>query len=182
MENKQTVYDHDGYKTTTEESPFPQTITEEELQQFIANRENAKYLTESDKGELYPIPNLVKAYRAVFVDKDNMGAEDITFGITRFDPGSYHEKHAHEDAEEIMYILSGRYIGGVGDDEFLHKPGDVIFVPRGAVHWAYNPFDEPLVELFLYTKPSLESAGYGLESDGYDNIGSKVQDTQKNAE
>ena len=179
METKTTIYDHDGYKTTVEESPFPQKITEEELQQFIKNRDGATYLTQTDKGEMYPIPNLVNAYRAIFVDKDNMGAEDITFGITRFDPGSYHVKHAHEDAEEIMYILSGRYIGGVGDDEFLHQPGDVIFVPRGATHWAYNPFDEPLVELFLYTKPSLQSAGYGLEDDGYSNIGSDVENTQK---
>ena len=179
MENKTTVYDHGGYKTTVEESPFPQKITEEELQKFIKNRDNAYYLTQTDKGEMYPIPNLVNAYRAIFVDKDNMGAEDITFGITRFDPGSYHVKHAHEDTEEIMYILSGRYIGGVGEDEFLHQPGDVIFVPRGATHWAYNPFDEPLVELFLYTKPSLQSAGYGLESEGYSNIGSDVESTQK---
>ena len=68
MENKTTVYDHGGYKTTVEESPFPQKITEEELQKFIKNRDNAYYLTQTDKGEMYPIPNLVNAYRAIFVD------------------------------------------------------------------------------------------------------------------
>lgn len=182
MDNKTTIYNHDGYKTTVEESPFPAKITEEELQQFIKNRDVAKLLTTTEGGELYPIPNLVNAYRAILVDKDNMGAEDITLGICRFDPGSFHEKHTHEDAEEIMYILSGRYIGGAGDDEFLHQAGDVIFVPRGTVHWAYNPFDEPLVELFLYTKPSLQSAGYSLDADGYSNIGADVENKQRSAE
>ena len=34
------------------------------------------------------------------------------------------------------------------------------FVPRGAVHWFSNPFDEPVEMLFAYTRPSLAEAGY----------------------
>ena len=61
-----------------------------------------------------------------------------------------------------MFILSGRGIGGVGNVEMEMARGDTIWVPRGEVHWAYNPFDEPLEMLFIYTRPTLKSAGYEI--------------------
>ncbi len=35
-------------------------------------------------------------------------------------------------------------------------------MPRDAVHRAYNPFDQPCEVLFLYTRPSLQKAGYDI--------------------
>jgi quercetin dioxygenase-like cupin family protein len=66
---------------------------------------------------------------------------------------------------------------GVGDsdEETIQGAGDIVFVPRGAKHWAYNPFDEPQIHIFVYTRPSLSSAGYSLESQGYEEIGKKVE-------
>lgn len=75
---------------------------------------------------------------------------------------SFHKKHTHENAEEIMYILSGRVMGGVVDQEFEVEKGDTVWVPRGAVHWAYNPFDDPCEFVFLYTRASFQSAGYEI--------------------
>jgi quercetin dioxygenase-like cupin family protein len=53
-------------------------------------------------------------------------------------------------------------VAGVNDQEAVVAQGDTIWVPRGAVHWFSNPFDEPCEFLFLYTKSSLKKAGYEM--------------------
>ena len=122
-----------------------------------------KYVLKMEDGRNEPIKDLEKASRIIFVDKERVGAEDITFGFSRWEPNmSFHKKHTHENAEEIMYILSGRVMGGVVDQEFEVGKGDTVWVPRGAVHWAYNPFDEPCEFVFLYTRASFQSAGYEI--------------------
>ena len=112
-------------------------------------------------GRNEPIEGLADALRIILIDEEQAGAQDITFGYTRFNPkSSVHKKHRHEKAEEIMYILSGRGIGGVNDEEVGLVKDDTLWVPRGALHWFYNPFDEPCESLFLYTRSSLKRAAY----------------------
>jgi quercetin dioxygenase-like cupin family protein len=116
-----------------------------------------------DEGRNEPIQDLEHALRIVIVDEERVGAEDVTFAYCRFEPEmSFHKKHVHNNAEEIIYILSGRMIGGVEHEEFEIGKGDTIWVPRGAVHWAYNPFEEPCEFVFTYTRKSLRSAGYEI--------------------
>lgn len=112
-------------------------------------------------GRNEPIKDLDNAKRVVLVDKDTVGAEDITFAHCTFEARTAtHKKHIHKDAEEVIYILSGKGISGLIDTEVEMNPGETMFVPRGAVHWFYNPFDAPVEMLFVYTRPSLQSAGY----------------------
>ena len=114
-----------------------------------------------EDGRDEPIKDLDNAKRVVLVDRDTAGAEDITFAYCRFEAHTAaHKKHIHQHAEEVIYILSGRGISGVNDTEVEMRAGQTMFVPRGAVHWFYNPFPEPVEMLFLYTRPSLHSAGY----------------------
>ena len=114
-----------------------------------------------EDGRNEPIKDLTNATRIVLVDKDTVGAEDITFAYCKFEAQtSLHKKPAHEDAEEVIYILSGRGLSGIQDTEEELCAGDTMFIPRGAVHWFYNPFDEPVEMIFIYTRPSLKAAGY----------------------
>jgi uncharacterized RmlC-like cupin family protein len=123
----------------------------------------SKYLLKLMDGREEPIRDLVNTTRTIIIDKYTVGAEDITFGYCKTMPKiAYHKKHIHKDAEELMYVLSGRSISGVGDQEFIKEKGDTVWVPRGVVHWGYNPFDEPVEFLFVYTRPTLESAGYEI--------------------
>jgi mannose-6-phosphate isomerase-like protein (cupin superfamily) len=119
------------------------------------------YLIKRGDGRNEPIKDLSNARRVVLVDKDTKGAEDITFARCTFDAKtSVHKRHVHHNAEEVIYILSGKGMSGIGDSEVVMSQGDTMFVPRGAIHWFYNPFDEPVEMIFIYTKPSLGSAGY----------------------
>ena len=115
------------------------------------------------EGKLEPIKDLEGASRVILVDEDSLGAEDITFGYSKFEPHtSIHKKHTHPEAEEIMFILKGKGITGIKDEEFELKEGDTLFVPRGEKHWFYNPYDEACEFIFIYTKNSLAKAGYKL--------------------
>lgn len=125
-----------------------------------------KYLIRLGEGRDEPIKDLDGASREILVDAQQGDAEDVTFGFSRFEPRtSLHKKHTHPEAEEIMYILKGRGMAGAGEDEFEVKAGDTLWIPRGAVHWFYNPFDEACEFVFLYTRPTLKSAGYHLTGE-----------------
>ena len=125
---------------------------------------NNPYLIKLEDGRIEPIKDLEHSIRRILVDKDTVGAENVTFAYCKFNPRmSFHKQHTHDQAEEIMYILSGKGIGGVADSgEFEMTAGDTIWVPRGAPHWFQNPHDVPCEMLFIYTKPSLASAGYTI--------------------
>jgi quercetin dioxygenase-like cupin family protein len=128
-----------------------------------------QYVFKLEDGRVEPIHDLMKsekefALRRILVDGQT-GARHLTFGYTRLDPiTSYQKKHAHPHAEEVFYVLAGKGIGGVGENtnERMLVKGDAVWVPQGAVHWVYNPFDEACEILFLYTAPSLEAAGYEI--------------------
>ena len=112
------------------------------------------------------IADLEGASRTILIDEKTVGAEDITFGHSKFEPHtSVHKKHTHSEAEEIMYILKGRGISGVNETESEISAGDTVWVPRGAVHWFYNPFDEPCEFIFIYTRKSLTDAGYEMAQE-----------------
>ena len=122
-----------------------------------------KYLLGLADGRNEPIKDLENATRVVLVDRDTVGAEDITFAYCRFEAKTAtHKKHTHREAEEVIHILSGRGVSGLGETEVEMAKGDTMFVPRGAVHWFYNPFDEPVEMIFVYTRPSLQAAGYRI--------------------
>ncbi|MGD9139757.1 MAG: cupin domain-containing protein [Desulfobacterales bacterium] len=122
-----------------------------------------KSLLKLEDGKEEMITDLEGASRTILIDEQTVGAEDITFGHSKFEPHtSIHKKHIHHNAEEIMYMLKGRGISGVGDNETEMVAGDTVWVPRGAVHWFYNPFDEPCEFLFIYTRKSLRDAGYEI--------------------
>jgi quercetin dioxygenase-like cupin family protein len=129
-----------------------------------------KHILKLEDGRIEPIKDLMKsekefALRRVLVDKEMGEAETITFGWAVFEPKtSYHKKYYHPNAEEIFYILSGKGIGGVGEGTQERKivQGDTVWVPKGTVHWLYNPFDSPCEILFVYAASSLKEAGYEI--------------------
>ncbi len=151
-------------------------ITRAQEEALIANREEAKakYLFRPEDSSEYPIPELTGS-RTVMLDAEHAGA-GFTWLMSRFGPkSSYHSKHSHPMAEELMYIAKGKGIGGIGDVEMLVKEGDSLYVPVGVVHWFWNPYDEPCDMMTMYTKNSLAASGYALESGEYREIGEEVE-------
>jgi quercetin dioxygenase-like cupin family protein len=126
-------------------------------------RHRDKYVLGLDDGRNEPIRDLENALRIVLVDKETVGATDVTFAYCRFEPHtSFHKPHIHSNAEEVIYILSGQGIAGVNGQEFQLRRGQTLWVPRGATHWFENPFEEACEMLFVYSAPSLDKAGYTI--------------------
>ncbi len=73
-----------------------------------------------------------------------------------FPRGGTTNLHIHDQGDELFYVVSGRGTATLGDKTEVIEPGDVIFVPEGAVHRIENlDNDEPLTVVFFMDSPEL---------------------------
>ncbi len=78
-------------------------------------------------------------------------------------PGQGHERHNHPDSDEILYFLSGQGEQMVDDGEpFAVRPGQAVFIPKGAFHSTINSGWEPMAILAIYAPAGAEEALKGL--------------------
>ena len=67
-----------------------------------------------------------------------IGGERVLLCRVRYDPGKQVPWHAHEDTEQVMFILDGEVEMTIGDDTTTLRPGDVVVVNRGLHHKLYS--------------------------------------------
>ena len=73
-----------------------------------------------------------------------------------FPRGGTTNLHIHDQGDELFYVVSGRGTATLGDQSEVIEPGDVIFVPRSAVHGISNlANDDPLTVVFFMDTPEL---------------------------
>ncbi|MFL6783421.1 MAG: cupin domain-containing protein, partial [Sphingomicrobium sp.] len=66
------------------------------------------------------------------------------------DPGYFSPRHRHP-GDEIIYVLEGTLEYQVaGQPKATVKPGDVLFVPAGTIHWVTNVGSGKGAELATY--------------------------------
>lgn len=96
-----------------------------------------------------------------FLITDQMsGATELSLFRTVFPPGfSAHQKHFHDDIEEVIFGIRGR--GAVGMEhpdgkieEYEISPGVAVFIPESCVHWFRNLDPAEEVEICgVYSAP-----------------------------
>ena len=122
-----------------------------------------RYVFKPDDYVDAPIPKMGKFTRKMIIDSSTVGAKELTLLYGRYDSQAigkdYEKKCSHPNAEEILYITDGKGYVGIDDREYLVEKGDTIWVPKKAIHWLYNPFNEPFEMLCVYSKASLKEAG-----------------------
>lgn len=81
--------------------------------------------------------------------------EGPNFALRRFvmQAGGGMPRHTNT-VEHEQYVLRGRARIGIQDETYEIKPGDVVFIPEGAVHFYQNVGDEPFE--FLCIIPNKE--------------------------
>ncbi len=73
-----------------------------------------------------------------------------------FQRGGTTDLHIHDQGDELFYVVSGRGEATLHDKSEAIGPGDVIFVPAGAIHRIRNlDQDMPLVVVFFMDSPEL---------------------------
>lgn len=59
--------------------------------------------------------------------------------------------HLHLHDDEAWYVLEGRLVVRVGDNEVEARAGSAVFVPRGTPHTYWNPDPTPVTYLLVMT-------------------------------
>lgn len=77
-------------------------------------------------------------------------------------PGNGPPPHVHTESDEAFYVLSGQLEFQVGDEKFIGKAGDYVFVPHGTVHCFKNVGVHVAHTIFAYTPSGFEK--FFLES------------------
>ncbi|HNN95780.1 MAG TPA: cupin domain-containing protein [Pseudomonadota bacterium] len=84
--------------------------------------------------------------------------------------------HRHHREEEWVFVLSGRGIAEIGDEEFEIGPGDFLGYPAGgAAHHLKNPHAEDLVCLMGGERCSVEVADFPRDGKRLLRDGQKEQ-------
>lgn len=72
--------------------------------------------------------------------------------IYRFAPGRKFPDHAHEDNEQLGFLMTGRMGFSIDGEERILAPGDFYRAPAGAVHSAWT-LDEESVLVDVFSPP-----------------------------
>src|SRR3954454_12377059 len=82
------------------------------------------------------------------------GGELLVLELVWTRPGQRAPAHVHPEMEERYEVVSGRAAFRVGDAEMTAGPGEVVTVPPGTTHLAWNPTDSE-VRLKVEFRPAL---------------------------
>jgi len=80
----------------------------------------------------------------------------FAMGLEEIDPHSEIPLHAHEAAEEIIFVFGGQGKGFVGDEMADLEPGTVVFIPPKVPHRFVNTGETPLWITWTFTPPGFE--------------------------
>ena len=90
---------------------------------------------------------------------DLVAAEELLLVRATMEAGRSHPFHKHPTREELIYILAGQAEQWVGKEHRILKPGEMAFVPMGAIHGTYNPFPETLIFLAILSPAQAPEPG-----------------------
>jgi uncharacterized cupin superfamily protein len=93
---------------------------------------------------------------------DAVGMSQIGVHLVRIEPGKETTQfHFHHCEEEFLYILSGRGIADIGDQQIEVSAGDFMgFTAPSLPHALKNPFDEDLVYLMVGDRKEFDLCDY----------------------
>jgi quercetin dioxygenase-like cupin family protein len=68
-----------------------------------------------------------------------------------FEPGQSQSRHTHAQEDKIYYVVEGRGLFTVGEEERELGPGEIALAPAGQNHGVTNRSQQRLVTLVLVT-------------------------------
>ena len=84
------------------------------------------------------------------------GSEKSILAEQVFEMGGTTGLHVHDQGDEIFYVAKGTGVAHLDGTDHQIGPGDVVFIPRGAVHEMSNPHSkETLVVVFFMDSSEL---------------------------
>jgi quercetin dioxygenase-like cupin family protein len=92
-----------------------------------------------------------------FVARELKNSESMTVGRCILKSGFSNPKHRHPNCDEVLHLVAGRIICGVGEEEFEMGLGDTITIPTDLPHYARNIGNVDAVMLICFSSADRES-------------------------
>jgi quercetin dioxygenase-like cupin family protein len=106
--------------------------------------------------EVYSPPGHEGTYnRRMVGPKEGIENVEVIFG--EMEPGGLADPHYHEEIEQIMYILTGKAHVIIEGKESTLSEGDVLWIPKRAMHEVKNVGDSNLRFLLMYSPQKVKS-------------------------
>ena len=96
--------------------------------------------------------------RAMDAPLPGAGDYDRALGVDTFGPGGEYEAHEHQ-TPMYYYVIKGRGIMRVGDEERVVERGAWIYTPAGLKHYTKNTGDEDLAYIGFGGNPHRDDQG-----------------------
>jgi quercetin dioxygenase-like cupin family protein len=88
------------------------------------------------------------------VSKKAVDDANVLIHFHFYSAGSRVQPHQHADSVDIYYVIEGEGLVTIGDEERVLRKGDMVAIPKNAVHGVVNPHQQPLIMLdILAPKP-----------------------------
>lgn len=96
-------------------------------------------------------PKLIRPEEHAVFRPDKMGkstlfhSERMLVGLNAFEPGQEHKLHAHEGMDKMYFVVEGRGLFLLEDEELPMEPGLMLVAPEDVPHGVRNTGDERLI-------------------------------------
>jgi mannose-6-phosphate isomerase-like protein (cupin superfamily) len=104
----------------------------------IVNRAQAQVIHTPHQSEIRPL-----------IDRTTSAITDCSLAEETLPPGCAVAPHQHRQLEEIYYILEGRGVMTVGDEQREVRAGDAVYIPRRSRHTLANTGAEAMKILLV---------------------------------
>ena len=108
------------------------------------------YTIREAEGKLIQLPG--RDWR-MMIGPENMGSDNLIFGICDVPVDSKLSPHQHDKEEEIIYVLDGEGVIILSGNEEPLEPGVAVFIPKGMEHWIETRGDQVLKFISLFSPP-----------------------------
>jgi mannose-6-phosphate isomerase-like protein (cupin superfamily) len=94
----------------------------------------------------------------ILVGSEKLSSDRMTVGFTEVHPNTAMAPHAHEDMEEIIFVIEGHGEADVGGSIEKLEPDTAVVFPMGVTHAVTNLGSDPLKFVFIFNPPNDFSA------------------------
>ncbi len=126
--------------------PDPDTETGKAVQ---TNAKARGYVLKADEGEALGSTRLIKA-------SPRSGTQGGIVVLDQLPPGFATGFHAHRNADEFFYVISGTGTASIDEENVSIGPGDFIFVPVDGKHKMSVADAGPMELIIFLDKPGLD--------------------------
>ncbi len=91
--------------------------------------------------------------RTAYVYFDSSAGAELGAGVCEIPVGSSNQKHAHDEHDEVIFVIAGRIKFVFPDAEVVLSATEAIYIAKGLDHQIFNVGDEVAWHSFTFTSP-----------------------------